>query len=208
MDIFKPLFYFFIFGLISVISLSVKAQNSAIGLFVEPSLTYETSESSQTYPAPVSESTGKIEGYGVGARAGFHLSEVVFLAFDGRFSLPRFKDKATLYDARSTSDNWGTVIGLQMPHVGLRVWGTYLVSGDLNPEMYNEEDYKYTGLSGYRVGAGFRIGSISLNIEYQDTKYNNATAEKSVLFPAGTSFTDVNFQNRSWISSLSFPLAL
>ena len=178
------------------------------GLFVEPALTYETSNSSINYPSPLSDSTGHVDGFGLGVRLGFHIEEVLFLGVDGRYGMQQFKDSSTNYDAASVSTNWGPVIGVQMPNVGLRVWGTYIGGGELNPEKSGSYDAKFSKGTGYRVGAGFRISALSLNLEYQDMKYGQTTLEQLGSFTPGTNFDSVNLSNKSWVASVSFPLEL
>jgi hypothetical protein len=49
---------------------------------------------------------------------------------------------------------------------------------------------------------------VSLNLEYQDIKYDKATLEEFGPFSSGTSFGSVNLTDKSWIASVSFPIAL
>lgn len=178
---------------------------SAIGLFVEPAVTYETSASSITYPSPLSASSGKIEGFGVGARLGIHLVDVFFAGLDARYSMPQFEDSSTTYSAKAVGHNWGPVVGMQMPIVGLRVWGSYILGGEMNPEKSGSLDVKFSGATGYRVGTGFRIAMVSLNLEYQDLKYGQTTLEQIGPFAVDSNFDNVNLNNKSWIASVSFP---
>lgn len=178
------------------------------GLFVEPAITYETSDASTNYPAPQGDSTGKADGLGFGARLGFHLADVVFIGIDGRYSMPEFEDADTSYSAKAVASNWGSVIGVQMPIVGLRVWGGYIWDGEMNPEASGGYDVKFTKATGYRLGAGLKLIAVSLNLEYQDLKYNNASLEQVGPFTPGTSFEDVDYKNKSWIVSVSFPLSI
>jgi hypothetical protein len=187
---------------------AAQAAESRAGLFVEPSLTYELSDSTVNYPAPFSNSTGKVDGLGIGARVGFHLNESFFLGFDGRYAMPQFKDSSVQYDAKSVSTNWGPVIGVQMPDLGLRIWGSYILGGELNPEGSGSFDANFKNATGYRVGAGFRVSAVSLNIEYQQPKYGQSTLEQVGPFSPGSTFDNVNLENKSWIASLSFPLEL
>lgn len=96
---------------------------SKAGLFVEPAVTYQKGNSDVNYPAPLSNSTGDVAGFGIGARLGFHINEVVFVGFDGRYSMPNFTDSSVQYDAKATAVDWGPTVGIQMPNVGLRIWG-------------------------------------------------------------------------------------
>ena len=185
---------------------AAKADEAHSGLFVEPAVTYESGDTSTDYPAPFSDSTGSVRGYGIAARLGFHINEAFFLALDGRYSQPDFSDTNVHYDAKSVSTNWGPVVGLQMPNVGLRIWGAYVMNGEINPEASGGYDVKYQDGNGYRVGAGFRIAAVSINLEYQDEKYGKATLEQAGTFTPGTSFSNVDMTSKTWITSLSFPL--
>jgi len=181
---------------------------SALGIFVEPGLTFEAGSTSVKYPAPFTNSSGTVNGFGLGARIGFHMNEAFFLALDARYAMPQFIDSSVNYDTKAISTNWGPAVGLQMPNVGLRVWGSYILGGELNPESAGNFDFKYQEATGYRVGAGFRLASISLNLEYQQLQYGKANLEQIGSFLPGTTFNNVNLANKAWIMSLSFPVAL
>lgn len=184
---------------------------SSGGLFVEPMITYENGDTETNFPAPLSNSTGKVEGFGIGARLGVHILESVFIAADGRYSMPNFKDSSIDYKARATQYNLAPVVGVQMPGIGVRLWGAYVATGELNPEANgNNVDVKYTDATGYRVGAGFRVAMVSINAEYQELEYGKATIEDGggIFFPPGTSFDNVKLKNKSWLVSVSFPLEL
>jgi hypothetical protein len=185
-----------------------KSERPRMGLFIEPALTYERSDTSINYPAPFSSSKGKADGFGLGARLGFHINEVFFLGVDGRYSMPTFKDSSVNYDAKSVSTNWGPVAGIQMPIVGLRVWGGIILGGNLNPDSSGNLDINFKDTSGYRVGAGFRVLPISLNIEYQHLKYGESILERVGPFSPTTTFSNVALTNNSWVVSVSFPVEL
>ncbi|MGZ3690044.1 MAG: outer membrane beta-barrel protein [Pseudobdellovibrio sp.] len=192
--------------IVFAISPFAKAQESPAGLFVEPAITYETGDTSSSYGSLRSDSSGSIRGYGIGARLGFHINESFFIALDGRYSQPDFSDVDLHYDAKSVSTNWGPVVGIQMPAFGLRLWGALVMNGEINPESNRNLDLKYQNGTGYRVGAGFRIAAISINLEYQDAKYDKVTLEQIGPFVSGANFSNVDLTNKAWITSLSFPL--
>jgi hypothetical protein len=195
-------------GLVTVFSFSAQAQESGGGLFIEPAVTYEMGTTATNYPAPLSDSSGKLDGLGLGARFGFHLNEAFFLGLDGRYAMPQFKDSNVQYDAKAVSTSYGPVVGFQMPNLGMRVWGTYILGGELNPEASGNFDVSYKNLSGHRIGAGFRIQSFSVNLEYQQAKYTSATLEQVGPFASNSVFNNVTLENKAWIASLSFPLEL
>ena len=185
-----------------------RASDNHLGLFVEPAVTYERGDTDVNYPSPFSNSSGSADGFGVGARLGFHVADILFLGADARYSKPQFKNSSASYDAHSTAFNWGPVAGVQMPIVGLRVWGSYVAGATLDPDRSNNFDVKYKNGSGYRVGAGFKIAIVSLNLEYQSIKYTQAVLEQIGPFSAASVFNNVELKNKSWIVSVSFPIAL
>ena len=178
------------------------------GIYLEPSLTYELGNSTTHYPSPLSDASGTLEGFGVGARAGMHVSEAFLLGLDARYSMPQFKDSSVSYDARAVAWNFGPVIGMQMPIVGLRLWASYIAGGGLDPEKSGSVDVKFTEATGYRVGAGMRLAAVSLNLEFQQLKYNKGALESLGPFSPGTNLDSVNPDVKSWIASVSFPLEL
>ncbi len=191
-----------------IIGISQKALAlDAIGLFIEPGITYEDGDTKTTYPAPLSNSTGKVKGFGVAARAGLHFLETLFVGLDLRYAMTDFTDSASNYSAKAISTNLSAVVGMQMPIVGLRLWAGYVTSGELNPDRSGSLDVKYTSGTGSRVGAGFRIAMVSLNLEYQNLKYTNASiGDSGGVFPPGTSFNNVDLENKSWVGSVTFPI--
>jgi hypothetical protein len=131
----------------------------------------------------------------------------VFLAADARYSRPQFKDSSNNLDSQATAYNYGPVLGIQMPGVGLRLWGTYVMDGQLDPEESNQVDVKFNKPTGYRVGAGFHLGYVSLNLEYQDLKYDSTTLEKIGPF-TGSASDNIRLQDKAYVGSVSFPIDL
>jgi hypothetical protein len=197
-----------IFATVSGFAPYLSAEEAQGGLFVEPAVTYEVGNSSVNYPEPFSNSTGTTSGLGIGARVGFHLQESFFLGVDLRYGFPQFKDSSVDYNARSISTNWGPVVGMQMPNLGMRLWGSFILGGELNPDKSGSFDIKFLKGSGYRVGAGFRVAAISLNLEYQELKYGQAKLEQLGPFASGALFDNVKLENKTWLASVSFPLQL
>lgn len=184
-----------------------EAQEGKSGMMIEPSVTYEVGYTAIRYPAPFSDSTGTASGLGLGARIGFHFQEAFFLGLDARYSFPQYTDSAVNYDSGASSVNWGPVIGMQMPNMGLRVWGALILGGDLDPAGSNF-DVNFQGAKGYRVGAGFRLYALSLNLEYQNLKYDQTKLEQLGPFNPGTTLDGVQLENKSWIASVSFPFEI
>jgi hypothetical protein len=90
---------------------------------------------------------------------------------------------------------------------GLRVWGTYIVDGMLDPEKISNVDAKFSKLMGYRVGAGFYVSKLSLNLEYQNAKYDKTTLQS--LGPiSANDVSSIKADNQTYILSVSFPIAI
>lgn len=178
------------------------------GPFIEPSLTYESSSSSIDFPSPFTNSSGSVNGAGLGLRLGAHVMDTLFIAADVRYSRPQFKDSSNNLDALATSINYGGVIGVQTPILGLRLWGGYVFAGELHPEESNNVQFKFSDPKGYRFGAGLRILMLSVNLEYQSLKYDHTSLEKIGPFAPNTSLDSSQLTNNSYIVSVSFPLSL
>lgn len=197
--------------ILSAVGLSgynASAENLVGGLFLEPGVTYELGKTSVAYPSPFSNSTGESKGFGLAARLGMHAQEIVFLGLDARYAMPQFTDSSVSYDAAAVSTNFGPVLGVQMPIVGLRLWGSYIMAGTLDPEQSGNIDVKFTNASGYRIGAGMRVALVSLNLEYQQLKYGETHLEKLGPFSSSSAFDNVRLENQTWLASVTFPLEL
>lgn len=191
-----------------LVTSQANAAEHSIGVFVEPSAHYEMSDTTVNYPSPLSSSDGSANGFGVGARLGLHLHEMFFVGLDGRYSIPEFKDTSVNYTASSKSMNWGPVVGLQMAEIGLRFWGSYIIDGNLNPDENNGVDIEFRKAKGFRLGTGFRLSVVSLNLEYQDVTYEQTNLQQLGPFAPDADLSGVELENKSWILSISMPLEL
>lgn len=192
----------------AVLLISLFATTShAVGLFVEPLVTYEGSSKTELdWPTPFQSSTGSVEGLGVGARLGGHINEIFLVAADVRYSKPQFKNSANNIDVASNQHNHGVMVGAQTPFLGIRITGSYILGGELDPDAGNNVNAKFTEGTGYRVGAGMHFAFVSVNLEYQDMKYNKTTLESVGPF-AGPDL-DYDLTNKSYILSVGFPIEL
>lgn len=200
---------FFLLLFVSVFMTKAALAENKGGIFVEPILSYERGEGDIDFPAPFNSSDTDVDGFGVGARLGFHIFESVLIGADGRYSMPRFKDSALDQDVDAKAYNYGPVVGIQMPtELGIRVWGGYIMDGELDPEKDRNVDEKFTQAKGYRVGAGIKLSIVSLNLEYQDLTYEKTELQEVGVFNPGYSRGDVELKNQSWILSVSFPISI
>lgn len=197
-------------SLLVLLSLSSAFALDKGGLFLEPMLTYETSSSgSVNFPAPTNNSDTTVKGWGTGARFGFHVLDIVFLGADGRYSIPKFKDSTLGQDTDSKSWNAGALVGVQMPWiVGLRAWGNWIFAGELDPDSSKNVDEKFKSASGWRLGAGLKLAIVSLNVEYQDLKYDKTDITSVGVFNTGFSSSGTELRNKSWVFSVSLPIGL
>lgn len=192
-------------GLALICSIFISTHAQAAGFYVEPGITYEKGDNELEWPAPLSDSTGNTKGLGVNLKLGFHAADSFFMGIDGSYSKPRFEQSATDYDADATSALYGVVLGAQMPVIGLRLWAGYIFGGDLDPEESGDIDVKFEDAKGPKVGLGFKILMVSLNIEYMDLEYNDSILEE----PGSISGTlDNKLKNKVGLVSISMPLTL
>lgn len=179
---------------------------SGIGLFVEPAIKYDDLEGKVEYPAPFTKSDVSARGLGVGARLGFHVSDMVFLAAEANYSQLKLEEDSNNYKSNGDAYSFGPTIGVQTPWAGVRIWGTYLAGGEFNPSDDNGIDLKFKDLRGYRVGLGFRVLSVSASLEYQDATYNKTELEKAG--PLSGTTDNVKMNNTAWVLGISFPITL
>lgn len=179
------------------------------GLFVEPMVTYEKGDGDINFPAPINNSETDLNGVGLGARLGFHLIETVFLAADGRYSMPNLENTSLNQDADATSWNVGPTIGVQMPFIlGLRAWGGWILAGEVDPDSDKGVNEKFKSANGWRLGAGLKVAMLSLNLEYQDIEYDETVIEEVGVFTPGYTASDIELSNQSWVFSVSFPVSV
>lgn len=187
----------------------VMAEDNAGGLFVEPMVTWERGRGDVNFPSPFSSADTELDGFGVGARFGGHVYETVFLAVDGRYSIPKFKDNKLNQDADAKSWNVGPVVGMQMPTpFGLRVWGGWIMAGAVDVDKSEGVKEEFKSGMGYRIGAGVKLALVSLNIEYQKVKYDETAIDEVGIFTPNTTRGDVELTNEAMVLSVSFPIAI
>lgn len=181
--------------------------NLKSGFYIEPGVTYESLNTNINWPTPFSNSSGSVQGAGLMARLGFHANQTIFLAFDGRYVKPTFIDSSTSVNTGSALYDYGPVLGAQVPYRGMRVWGQYVMNGALDSDVGNNLDYRFDNSQGYRVGAGFHVQAISINLEYQDLTYDTQIQSGSAFAP-DISFENADLVTRGLILSLTFPFSI
>lgn len=195
---------------VAVFTLSTPSLQAAAlgGIFIEPALTYENGSTEGNFPSPLRNSEGDLNGMGFGLRGGAHVGDIVFLGLDLRYSMLNFEDSSINYDADASAFNWGPVVGVQLPIVGFRAWGSLILGGNLDPDASRNFNVKFSEASGFRLGAGFQVLLVSLNLEYQNIEYDRTELEQIGPFSSNSALNDVNLDQSSWIASVSFPLSL
>lgn len=198
------------FALLSVFNMNHAFAIDKGGIFLEPMLTYETGkDGSINYPSPVNSSESDVNGFGAGVRLGLHIFESAFIGVDGRYSMPKFDDTSLNQDTDAKSWNYGPMIGLQMPFlVGLRAWAGWVLGGELDPDRDQGVDQNFKSAGGWRIGAGLKVAFASLNLEYQSITYDETDINQVGVFATDFSTDNIEFENKSWVLSVSFPMAM
>lgn len=189
---------------------STSSSSSGGGLMVEPILSM-TNESStlKTSQLPVinDDTSGTLRGYGLGARLGVHAGDIVFVGVDGRFARLDMSD-SSYEKAQGDAFNYGPTVGVQTPFFGIRVMGTYILGGEFDPGPGSQGvDLKFENLRGYRVGAGVHVAAVAVNLEYQNSRFEDSNIQSFGAL-GGQADTSVDFENEGYTLSLSFPVEL
>lgn len=210
-------------SMISLISFAAAAQDGStsastdeirsrrdLGLAIEPMLIYQQEDAKiRTSQLPVisDDTSATSRGYGFGLKLGGHIGDILTAGVDGRYMQTTLDDSA-YGKARTTKYSVGPTVGVQMPIVGLRLFGTYVLAGAVDPEAGTQDvDVRFRDPRGYRLGAGFHIGPISLNLEYENISYLNTQVQSYGLI-GGNGNSDIDFDTRGYLASVSFPLSL
>lgn len=180
------------------------------GFFIEPMLTatrQDSSIKSSQLPFVKNDTSGNARGYGAGLRVGGHVSDIILLAADARYSRVDMDD--SFYSkAKADVYNIAPMVGLQTPLFGIRVMAGYVVAGENNPAAGAQGvDFKFKEASGWRLGAGVHIAAVAVNLEYEDLTYNSTEVESFGSVAVNNS-TSVDSNSRGYTLSLSFPIAL
>lgn len=173
------------------------------GFYLEPFIFGSQSEGAiEASGLGAIDSTSDIREGGLGLRIGGHIGEVVLISADARYGRAGLSN--SFYEnADSDHYNYGLMLGAQTPWAGIRVWATRILGGEFNPNAgANNLDVKFGGATGYRVGAGFHVAAVSLNLEYQDLSYGDTDVES----PGTTTISNIDASQKGYTVSLGFPL--
>jgi hypothetical protein len=175
------------------------------GFFVEPGITHESSSSRINFREHNTD--GSVTGFGISARVGAHFWDALIGGIDARYSRPDYKDSTLNLSSSADQYNAGPFIGVQTPYAGIRIWGVYVPFAEVNPGESNGVKVKYTNGAGYRLGAGVRISTVSLNFEYQNIDYSNISIQNSDRVAANFDVGGGRLINEAYLLGLSFPIA-
>jgi hypothetical protein len=194
--------------LVGIFSLSVSCVASAAtdsnmtGLFLEPGVSYQTTTSNIDYSGKLANSSGSTRGFGALLRGGIHIYSQFFVAADARYAQLQFTDNANNISVRASSWDIAPTVGWQMPDNGPRLYAEYVLAGNLDPQSANGLDPYFDEAQGWRFGAGLKLQSVSVNIEWQQLRYGNAKVDRSGASP----ITGVDYNgDQGLIASVTFP---
>lgn len=176
------------------------------GPYLEPNIYYQVGQAYFSSPSNIISYNGKLEGFGVGTKAGFHVWEIGFAGLDVMYMLPRFTDTEGRYSTNTRTWLVGFMAGAQMPIVGFRVWAGFLPFGQTDQDRDRGYEIKLSNPNLFKLGAGFAIMPFSINLEYLWGTYgktevtnNNATV---------TAIDGVSARTEGFLLGVSFPLSL
>jgi hypothetical protein len=182
-------------------------ERDSSGFFLEPAIFGSSNDTDFKASIAGADNTGTSRGFGLDLKLGAHLAEIFFLGADARYERSRFAD-SSYSDVDANTYNWGPVAGFQAPFFGLRVWGTYVVDGISDPDAGVQGlDFKFKDPYGWRVGAGIRLASVSLNVEYEDLTYRTTEVQSVGGFGVGQN-TEADLTQRGYGVSIGFPIEL
>lgn len=140
---------------------------------------------------------------GLGARAGVMLHENVFAAVEGRYDPSLSFNQATRDSGMLPFDVSPTVGWTQLDQ-RIRIWGSFLLGNSYWSGRSQTADLRFAERLGYRLGAGLRIASVDLKLEYQEM-HENSSGGRLGRVESGWS-GQRTFNEQSWIASASFAL--
>jgi len=189
----------------AIISLAGFQVAADTGLYLEPGVSYQELAGNIDYPAGNQKgSQATANGFGIILKGGVHVYEQFFVAADARYGLLRFNDNSNEYRVNASSWDIAPVIGYQMPGIGMRIFAGYVLAGNLDPSSgSHDQDFKLTDPQGWRVGAGLKVQMVSVNIEWQQLRYQTTKWEgQSSPLKQG----DIRYNPQGIIASVTFPL--
>jgi len=183
------------------------AQRRLAGFYIEPGIVGTREDADIKSSLIGNDTTGNSNSVAFDLKLGGHINDMFFAGADGRYARSRFEN-SSYQDTDATAWNWGPTVGLNTPSFGGRLWATYIVDGNYNPDQgVSGVDLNFKDPYGWRVGGGVRLHNVSLNLEYEDLTYRTTDVE-SVGTVASASTAGTDFAQRGYSLSLSFPIDL
>lgn len=181
---------------------SGSSMSGGTGLFLEPGVTYQTTNSAVDYGAGFGNSSASTQGFGAVVRGGIHVMDRFFLAADARYAMLKYADNSNNIDVDATSWDIAPTVGIQMADWGARFYTGYVLAGNLDPKSVNNVDTRFDQATGWRFGAGLKAKYLSVNIEWQRLHYGEA----EITRPAAATLTGVKYNAEGLIASVTFPI--
>lgn len=178
------------------------SMSGGTGLFLEPGVTYQTTNSNVDYGSGVGNSSASTRGFGAVVRGGIHVYERFFIAADGRYAMLKFADNASNYDVDATSWDVAPTVGMQMADWGARLYAGYVLAGNLDPKGVNNTNLEFQDATGWRFGAGLKVKHFSVNIEWQRLHYGKGEVART----GATNLTGVKYNAEGLLASVTFPI--
>lgn len=189
------------FALVAALGISSAANAQ---LFVEPGITLEQGNARFNEGSGIIGFSGDLKGLGVSLKVGGHINDIFFLSVDAMYSQPDFS--STYYSTKTRSMLAGLTAGLQTPYEGVRVWASYLPLGNFDQDSSQGLQMKFSEPQIWKIGAGLRVSTVSLNLEYFTGRYNMSSVQNN-----GSTFAQFNHadaKRETWMLGVSFPYAL
>lgn len=188
-------------ALLTAVPSAYADETGGTGLFLEPGVTYQLTESAVDYGPGLGNSSAVNRGFGVVVRGGVHVYERFFVAADARYALLDYKDNANNFNTNATSWDIAPVVGLQMKDWGMRIFGGYILTGNLDPGSVRGIDLKYNEATGWRAGVGLKLHMVSVNVEWQRLHYGSA----DFTAPAAATTSGVKYNADGIVASVTMP---
>jgi hypothetical protein len=179
------------------------------GLYLEPGAVYEFKGNGSingNFAGGANLLSGNETGPGGTLRVGANVYKIFFAGLEGLYL--RDTQDTRLGNFTGNEYGGGVFAGVQMPWVvGLRVWGGYLPWVVDDFDKTNGFRPHFSDGRGWKVGAGFRVSIVSINVEYMRLNFHSASVDIDGGSSVGSS-SDITHKQDAWLAGISFPLTL